>query len=613
MNKIKMINRELNLYWNIEYNNESYTTTYGVFNQSKNIENYRSIDFKDEIIRKCNRGYEIIDPTTTYSLKNNYNYSTYVLCKFDNELECNNYVNYLFECINLMDDFDNEIEDVIEYSFDNVMNVKYESLISKIPNSKKYNTIILLKDIKCNIINQNDNIICVKKEEVNLKVLLNELYNNVVVDKRKIFSILRRAVNENYIIQNSFIDRCYENGIEDIYSYIGFLYQSVGNSKCIEFYEKSKEVSDEDGIIRLAICFLEGTMVKIDYKSAFELLTTVNEKNERVLFYLAYMYKNGYGTDINYEKSLSLFNEIINDENIRSFKVDSMVEVAKMHTDGLGVVQDVQKGFYYLRTAIEFIGDGVYETSICNPYKELVELKKKYTEVLSLDKYFNFNMIDHKTTKGIILNENWCSILDEKNLTTKKQLVIDLFHNVGLIKFAEELREMFVDVFLVKEYSYKLIYILDTPNGYKIFESNIHTEKSMNFLNSIKDNSIRNLYENINNGFWYSYSFVPYDYIKEVEDINYNNFLRVDELHQKCIIDENKNEILVNKNFIKNIKCFLSDEVNVENSSMFINDEYPNKYFIYNDIKREFSLCYNIISFLDGKITSQIKKCFNYL
>lgn len=630
MKKIEMIYNDLNLYWNIEWDKQNYKIEYG--NKSsinKSItKKYNKNKVSKEINRKIFRGYILIDQTKSFTIDIKKDDDSFIFCNFESSKEIKNYINYFEKCYKILNEY-NEFDN-IKYFYNEDKTNNYNTLLKNVVkedvnldfnllNNKEFNTIISLPHCKCTSIN-TDNAMCLKNNNKSIEVLVESLYTKPIRYSRT-YSILKKAIKEKVLKEEEKIleiaSMCYDSNFTDIYTKVGNIYEQLNNNKCIDYYKKSIEMNDEEGTYNLAVCLLEGKFIDVDYEEAYRLFKTMNEEETRVLYYLGYMMKNGYGCDINYDKAFEIFNNILEQRDYFEFIEYCFIELADMYMNGLGVEKDIQKAFYYYRTSIYNLDDIIVCNLKENSFDNLEKCKKEYEEILDLEKYFNFNFVNYNELDNAFISKEFCDIFNPDNKSIKIELVITMFNKLGFYKISDQLKEKLVDIVLVSsDYNdrYKILYILDTYYGYKLFESAVFTKDSINFLknNNIVNFDLENIY-NVINGFWYSDTFLPQDFLREVDNIEVvtiDNQLSIslDEISIDYVLDENSNKIIIDEEFLQNTYWVATDSLHFENHSICINKNYNNIYFYYDDIKREFYIKDNFIEFMDNKIYSGLTR-----
>lgn len=618
MKKLNMIYaNEVNLYWSIEGDN-NYTTTYGKLNEEKN-NSINNSTFEEEVERKISKNYSILDLSKSFFLKESYIYNSILFCDFTKE-EYNNYIKYLNDCNQYLGDLD------IKSFYINEKTNNYSLFLNKFDvcintnelNNKKYNTIIVLDSIKCTLVNNSDNIFYFSNEK---KFDLIKEFNNLDFKKYiRVSSFFKKAIKNN--VDNNTLstlaDQCNDKNVEGIYSIVASYYKPINSNLCIEYYKKGASVNDEIAILELAICYYEGKIIDVNYEESYKLLSLLDKEDIEVLFYTSLMMKNGFGITKNCEKAFENFNYIINNSKYSQCVMESMIEIANMYLNGLGTKQDIQKTFYYLRSAIYLCSDIIIDKeSRYNPYNELEKIKKSHKEIINLDLYYNFDEVNYKDLKDVVINKEWCNIFDTKDKEIKKELVVNMYKSLGLNKIANNLNETLIDIKLTKYNEiYQVEYILDTYSGYIIFNSYVHNNETYNFFknNNLNNDQIEKIYNTINNGFHYSDTFIPDCFISTIEGItsldNDIYSVRIDELN-KDYIDYNNKKIILDKEFFKNTYWIITDELNLEEDSICINKDYPNLYFRYNEVTREFNIKINdinIVDIIDEKINIELNK-----
>lgn len=619
MKKLNMIyQNEVNLYWSIEEENNSYTTTYGKLNEEKRS-TINNSTFEEEVERKLSKKYKILDLYKSLLLKESFNYNTVLFCDFTKE-EYNNYITYLNDCNEYLSNLE-----IKSYYLNDKTN-DYSLLLNKVDacvntnelNKQKYNAIIVLNSIKCTLVNNNNYISVLTNEK---KFDLIKEFNSLDFKKNmRVSSFFKKAISKN--IDNNTLaelaDQCYDKNVEGIYSIIAPYYKDTNLELCVEYYKKGVSVNDEYAILELAIYYCEGTVIDVNYEESYKLLSLLDKDDIEVLFYTSIIMKSGFDKIKNYEKAFENFNFIINNSKNYRFKIESMIEIANMYLNGLGVEQDIQQAFYYTRIAIYLCSDFVIDKdSRYNPYNELEKLKKSHKEITNLDIYYKFDEVDYKEIKDVVISEEWCNIFDTKDKEMKKQLVVEMYKSLGLNKIANNLNETLIDIKLTKTNDkYQIEYILDTYFGYIIFNSYLHSDYTYNFFknNNLKHDQIENIYNTINDGFYHSESFIPDCFISSINGItsldNEYFSIRLDELNKDYIIYNNK-KITIDNEFFKNTYWIITDELNLEEDSICINKDYPNLYFRYNEMKRELNVKIDdisIIDIIDEKINIELNK-----
>ena len=138
------------------------------------------------------------------------------------------------------------------------------------------------------------------------------------------------------------------------YLYLGEIYSDkklmVYNSKkAIENYEIAAKLGERVALEELANCYFRGKFVQQDYNKAFTLYEALFKKyrNALTMYRLAFLYENGYGTDVQDKKVIWLY-----DYAGWKGNVQAQVRLGKIYEYGeLGAQKSRSQACYWYKRA----------------------------------------------------------------------------------------------------------------------------------------------------------------------------------------------------------------------------------------------------------------------
>lgn len=172
-----------------------------------------------------------------------------------------------------------------------------------------------------------------------------------------------------------------------------------------------------------------------EHSKAFEIYSKVIEREDNITAYewLGYLYKEGYGTSLNYGKAYDYFKKAIN-----LGSTYGMFQLAKMYEEGLGVIKNGQRANdYYRKSANLGYVDSMFNLGynyengkgVIQDYKEAKKWYEKAMEHNNAGAYNNLGIM-YENGQGVKKDLKKAFELYEKSASLGNKYAM---YNIGLI------------------------------------------------------------------------------------------------------------------------------------------------------------------------------------